>query len=511
MSILKSKVFILSLIGFMLLFSPKIMAANFTDNSVVDSNKVWTIKFSNEVVLDDATQSGIVVTDSNGNNINVSKNLSQDKKSILVSAPQEGYKPGEKYVLTIDTNVHSTNNKKIKNKVLMNFSIKSNSVNYKIGDIIRLPYNNDNYKIIDLKQSDVDGDSNSEYVILGGVQDSDYYEKLCLIVVDPKTGYYKCSEKIDNYAMGYNTGIYLNDYDQDEIQDIRLNLEQGGNSAMEECLIFSDKSNQLQPLGSELFQNLSVGNYPFYYEIPGNHILKVTLNSDNSVYTIDLSKDSQWMDINANSEGNQPYVGQGPIYEDVKAADGSNLLNVTFDLSGACHGDDVGSLVTTYKYDKQQGEFTVVKQQVVSGYPCTKIQKNYLYNSDYLKKDGEIQVIVNNLYCDDYGRKYIEGVTYNSLNAEEAVDYERNTGNEVVSLHYENGVPELDDDIFDVATCDNSSLPIDENGEFYNIDFSSGSLLANKAVDFYQIKEGAPYKITLSNGKIVKMEQEYRP
>ncbi|WP_234118691.1 DUF5050 domain-containing protein [Clostridium hydrogenum] len=117
----------ITIITFMLLLliSTSVKAAAFTDNQIVDSNKTWTIHFNDEVLLDDLTKQDIVVTDSNGNNVNAPVKFGQDNKTIIVSPPKDEYKFGEKYKLNIGTKVHNKNNNSIRNTVTLNFSIKS--------------------------------------------------------------------------------------------------------------------------------------------------------------------------------------------------------------------------------------------------------------------------------------------------------------------------------------------------------------------------------------------------
>lgn len=107
-------------------------AANFTDNQTVDANKVWTIKFSQEVNLDEVAKQGIIVTDSKGNVVNTDIELGQDNKTLRVLAPQDGYKIGESYTLNIDTKVHSKSGKNIKEATALHFYAAYNLGNQEI-------------------------------------------------------------------------------------------------------------------------------------------------------------------------------------------------------------------------------------------------------------------------------------------------------------------------------------------------------------------------------------------
>lgn len=105
-----------------------VKAASFIDDGTVDSNKIWTIKFTSEVGFDDLTKQGITVTNSKGVRENIGINLGQDSKTVTVTAPSEGYTPGENYTLVIGTNTHSKKGNTLKKEYRLHFNIKSSYV-----------------------------------------------------------------------------------------------------------------------------------------------------------------------------------------------------------------------------------------------------------------------------------------------------------------------------------------------------------------------------------------------
>ena len=111
------------LVAFIFSIHIKVSAFQIADNQTVDTNKIWTIRFTNEVGYDDLTKQGTTVVDSKGNMVNVTLSLGQDSKSIVVTAPQGGYKSGENYTLSIGKNVHSKNGKTLKQIRKINFNI----------------------------------------------------------------------------------------------------------------------------------------------------------------------------------------------------------------------------------------------------------------------------------------------------------------------------------------------------------------------------------------------------
>jgi len=121
------KIIISVMVIFLVFTSSNVKSATFTDNQIVEANKLWTIKFNMAVILDDLTREAIKVTDSQGNIVKVVLTLAQDEKSILVIPPTGGYKQGQNYLLNIGTNVKSKDGKNLKETQKLNFSIKSNS------------------------------------------------------------------------------------------------------------------------------------------------------------------------------------------------------------------------------------------------------------------------------------------------------------------------------------------------------------------------------------------------
>lgn len=123
---MKNKFVITTFLSAFLLVAPNVKAANFADNQTVDLNKIWTIKFTDEVRIDDLKNQGITVTDSKGNTVNVAIQLDEDSKTVKVAAPEDGYTVGENYILNVGTRVHSKRGKALKNQCRIHFNVKSN-------------------------------------------------------------------------------------------------------------------------------------------------------------------------------------------------------------------------------------------------------------------------------------------------------------------------------------------------------------------------------------------------
>lgn len=122
----KIKLLVIScILGTSLLFSFNVFAFEITDNQVVYDNKKWIIDFTNNIGYDYLTKQAIVVTDSKGVKTNVSLQLGNDNKSIIVYPPTVGYTAGERYTLTIGKQAHSSTGISMKQDRTIHFTIKT--------------------------------------------------------------------------------------------------------------------------------------------------------------------------------------------------------------------------------------------------------------------------------------------------------------------------------------------------------------------------------------------------
>lgn len=90
----------------------------------VDANKQWTIKFNHVLDSSTVTKQNIKVLDANGQNVNAGITLGSDKKTVIVTPPDGGYKSGQTYYLNISKNLKDVNGKNLKNDTKMKFIIK---------------------------------------------------------------------------------------------------------------------------------------------------------------------------------------------------------------------------------------------------------------------------------------------------------------------------------------------------------------------------------------------------
>ncbi|MCB2300564.1 hypothetical protein [Clostridium tagluense] len=173
-----------------LLLSTSAMATTLKDNQIVDSNKCWTIHFNEQFVFDDLSKQGVIIIDSKGNNSNINLSLGQDKKTIIVSAPVEGYVPGEKYKLLVNNKVHTKSNKNLKQEVVLNFSIGDGITQEKAYQLVC--NNFDDSDVFEAKRADYSDEiaeqAGDKYYLFYTEYKIDQSATDYLIGVDKKTG-----------------------------------------------------------------------------------------------------------------------------------------------------------------------------------------------------------------------------------------------------------------------------------------------------------------------------------
>lgn len=107
------------------LLNYNVMAADHSNNKVVGPYKNWTIHFSDEILLHDLSSSDIYILDDKDSYVDIKILPGDDYKSLIISAPSQGYKPGNNYTLVISNAVHSKKGVSLKDSFKLTFSISS--------------------------------------------------------------------------------------------------------------------------------------------------------------------------------------------------------------------------------------------------------------------------------------------------------------------------------------------------------------------------------------------------
>lgn len=90
----------------------------------VPINKVWTVKFNYELDETTISNESIFIQHNQQNIEGIKISLNEDKKSVKVEAPVEGYKKGEKYILYIEKGIKSVTGKTLNTPVKFEFTIE---------------------------------------------------------------------------------------------------------------------------------------------------------------------------------------------------------------------------------------------------------------------------------------------------------------------------------------------------------------------------------------------------
>lgn len=137
--------YLILLFTLLLSFHHHSVKANTLNVENIDSHKIWTITFNNEVILNDLTKQEISVTDSDGNNVSVDLKLANNNNSIKIIPPTEGYKLGEYYTIRVGKNIKSKAKNGLKDDVIYNFNTENNIV--EIENLVSTIYQYDNFEL----------------------------------------------------------------------------------------------------------------------------------------------------------------------------------------------------------------------------------------------------------------------------------------------------------------------------------------------------------------------------
>ncbi|EET84200.1 conserved hypothetical protein, partial [Clostridium carboxidivorans P7] len=116
------------LFSFIFILQSSVVCAKINDNQTVEPSKIWTVTFTQELVLNESNKQNITVKDSKGNVVSCKLTLGQDGKSVIINPPAEGFISGEKYTLNIGNQLKSKSGKKIRSAKTINFTIRSGIV-----------------------------------------------------------------------------------------------------------------------------------------------------------------------------------------------------------------------------------------------------------------------------------------------------------------------------------------------------------------------------------------------
>lgn len=131
----KKVFFGLVFVFFLMSKSYSILAFTLEGEQKVTMDKIWTITFNHSITLDELAYDSITVIDNKGQKVNVILELSEDKKTILIKPPMDGYEVGAKYQLSISDKLQSAEGRKLDKGARVKFVIESPVYITKINNI----------------------------------------------------------------------------------------------------------------------------------------------------------------------------------------------------------------------------------------------------------------------------------------------------------------------------------------------------------------------------------------
>ena len=110
--------------------APSVLAKDIREWDMVeteDAQKVWNIKFNEELKASKVTTTNIYVKDENNRKFSTTVELSTDKKEVTVT-PKKKYEAGKAYKLYLDDDIYSESGKKLKEMIVFPFTILGEEV-----------------------------------------------------------------------------------------------------------------------------------------------------------------------------------------------------------------------------------------------------------------------------------------------------------------------------------------------------------------------------------------------
>lgn len=139
---------LVSLLLISTLFSSTTLASDnttFESKTNISTLKSWTVKLSSEIDPSSLSSNYIKITDDNGYPIKTTASVGEDKKSLIINPPLDGFIPNKDYFITINSNLKSITGKSLDNPVTMKFT--TNNKYEDTSNFTDLPLVN-NFKIL---------------------------------------------------------------------------------------------------------------------------------------------------------------------------------------------------------------------------------------------------------------------------------------------------------------------------------------------------------------------------
>ncbi|WP_185806775.1 beta-propeller domain-containing protein [Bacillus salinus] len=92
-------------------------------NQAVLPNKIWMIPFTKELDDESIHENSIYITDGRGEKLAIDVKLHENKKSVILMPPEDGYIPASSYTLHIDSSLKAIDGKEIRSDISVPFQV----------------------------------------------------------------------------------------------------------------------------------------------------------------------------------------------------------------------------------------------------------------------------------------------------------------------------------------------------------------------------------------------------
>ncbi|WBW95982.1 Ig-like domain-containing protein [Oceanirhabdus sp. W0125-5] len=98
-------------------------SVNAAENKLINKNKIWKVTFSDNVDIS-TVEGKVYVSDEEGHKIYLDGAVGEKSNEAFFLPPENGYKPGEKYLLHIEAGVSSQSGTRLGDKHTVSFTVK---------------------------------------------------------------------------------------------------------------------------------------------------------------------------------------------------------------------------------------------------------------------------------------------------------------------------------------------------------------------------------------------------
>lgn len=113
----------------------KVFGAQEENVQVVNKDKIWSLNFNESLLIDETTKENVYILNDMGEKVEITLELNNDGKTLLVKPPKQGYEAGKTYLLKITEQVHNVAGENLMQPVSFKFTIQKPVYIVKVNNI----------------------------------------------------------------------------------------------------------------------------------------------------------------------------------------------------------------------------------------------------------------------------------------------------------------------------------------------------------------------------------------